>query len=62
MRRCVPYVVDLASTNGTFLNRRRIDAQRFIELKQSDTLRFGDSDVTYVLLHDNMVASAAPTP
>ena len=27
-----PYLMDLGSTNGTFLNEERIEAQRFYEL------------------------------
>lgn len=53
VRRVVkPYIMDLASTNGTSLNGERIDDRRYIELKAMDTLRFGQSSREYVLLHD----------
>ncbi|GJP68537.1 hypothetical protein CLOP_g25226 [Closterium sp. NIES-67] len=48
-----PYVMDLGSTNGTFLNGSRIDAQRYYELMEKDTLKFGNSSREYVLLHEH---------
>jgi smad nuclear-interacting protein 1 len=29
-----PYVIDLDSTNGTYINNNRIEATRFVELKE----------------------------
>lgn len=29
-----PYIIDLESANGTFLNNQRIDPRRFYELKE----------------------------
>ena len=46
------YLRDLDSTNGTFLNGERIEAQRYIELREQDALKFGESSREYVLLHD----------
>jgi len=55
VRRAVkPYIMDLASTNGTALNGDRVDDRRYIELRPTDTLRFGLSSREYVLLHDGM--------
>lgn len=45
-----PYILDLDSTNGTFLNGKRIDAARYIELREKDVLKFGESTREYVLL------------
>ncbi|CAA7394442.1 unnamed protein product [Spirodela intermedia] len=50
-----PYVMDLGSTNGTFLNDERIEAQRYYELREKDVLKFGNSSREYVLLHENSV-------
>ncbi len=48
------YVIDLArydagsstshnrSTNGTYINGERIEAQRYVELKEKDILKFGE--------------------
>jgi smad nuclear-interacting protein 1 len=47
---CQPYVMDLESTNGSFLNGVRIDAARYYQLRKGDVLRFGSSTREYVLL------------
>lgn len=49
----VPYLIDLASTNGTELNHRPIESQRYIELRHKDVLKFGQSAREYVLIADN---------
>lgn len=51
-RRVRPYIIDLGSGNGTFLNNQRIEAQRYYELKEKDVLKFGFSSREYVLLHE----------
>jgi len=51
--RVLPYVIDLGSANGTFLNNSRIEAKRYYELKEKDVLKFGFSSREYVLLHEN---------
>lgn len=52
VREILPYVMDLDSTNGTHVNGERIEPQRYIELREQDTVRFGNSSRDYVLLHD----------
>jgi smad nuclear-interacting protein 1 len=47
---CRPYLLDLESTNGSFINGVRIDAARYYQLKKGDVLRFGSSTREYVLL------------
>ncbi|KMZ13624.1 FHA domain-containing protein [Candidatus Burkholderia humilis] len=48
-----PFVEDLGSTNGTFVNGQRIDASA-VELKDGDSVAFGGSHFVYkVSLHDN---------
>lgn len=51
-RRVKPYIIDLGSGNGTFLNNQRIEPQRYYELKEKDVLKFGFSSREYVLLHE----------
>lgn len=51
-----PYLMDLGSTNGTFLNRERVEAQRYYELLEQDVVSFGNSSREYVLLHDKSSA------
>jgi len=48
-----PYVIDLGSSNGTYLNNQKIDPQRYVELREKDVVKFGYSSREYVLLHDN---------
>lgn len=51
-----PYIMDLESTNGTFLNGRRIDGSRYYEVKSGDVLRFGLSTREYVLVPEDAAA------
>ncbi|XP_010267721.1 PREDICTED: FHA domain-containing protein DDL-like isoform X1 [Nelumbo nucifera] len=48
-----PYLMDLGSTNGTFINDNRIESQRYYELFEKDTIKFGNSSREYVMLHEN---------
>ncbi|XP_043939589.1 smad nuclear-interacting protein 1 [Protopterus annectens] len=52
-RRVKPYIIDLGSANGTFLNNQRVEPQRFYELKEKDVLKFGFSSREYVVLHES---------
>jgi smad nuclear-interacting protein 1 len=47
---CLPYLLDLESTNGSFINGVRIDPARYYQLKKQDVLKFGASTREYVLL------------
>jgi len=49
-----PYVLDLESSHGTFLNDERVAPARYVQLRARDTLRFGVSSREYVLMHDRM--------
>lgn len=51
-RRVTPYVMDLNSANGTFLNNQKIESQKFVQVLEKDVLKFGFSSREYVLLHD----------
>jgi len=46
-----PYIMDLESTNGTFLNGKRLEAARYYEMRERDVLKFGMSSREFVLLH-----------
>ena len=46
LRRSVPFVEDLGSTNGTFLNGKRLD-EHAIRLADGDTLGFGGTHFVY---------------
>eukprot|EP00930_Biecheleria_cincta_P036958 TRINITY_DN25339_c0_g2_i1.p1 TRINITY_DN25339_c0_g2~~TRINITY_DN25339_c0_g2_i1.p1 ORF type:complete len:312 (+),score=91.45 TRINITY_DN25339_c0_g2_i1:55-990(+) len=46
-----PYIMDLESINGTFVNGERIETARYLELKEKDVLKFGMSSREFVLLN-----------
>ena len=50
-----PYIMDLESTNGTYLNGKRIEPSRYYELREGDELRFGYSTRSYILLNEHSV-------
>ncbi|OWM88440.1 FHA domain-containing protein DDL [Punica granatum] len=52
-RQIKPYLMDLGSTNKTFLNENPVEPQRYYELFEKDTIKFGNSSREYVLLHEN---------
>ncbi|CAD6190995.1 unnamed protein product [Caenorhabditis auriculariae] len=57
-RRIIPYIIDLGSGNGTFLNDDKIDPQRYVEIKEKDVLKFGFSTREFVVMKDK--AEEAP--
>ncbi|KAF5278625.1 hypothetical protein FQA39_LY00667 [Lamprigera yunnana] len=52
-KRVRPYLIDLDSANGTFINNKKIDARKYVELLEKDVVKFGFSSREYVLLHEN---------
>jgi len=52
-RRIKPYIIDLESANGTFVNGDKIESKRYVELFEKDALKFGFSSREYILLHEN---------
>uniref|UniRef100_A0A182PPL5 FHA domain-containing protein n=1 Tax=Anopheles epiroticus TaxID=199890 RepID=A0A182PPL5_9DIPT len=52
-QRVRPYIIDLESSNGTFLNNKQIEPKRYYELHEKDVLKFAFSSREYVLLHEN---------
>eukprot|EP00529_Nitzschia_sp_RCC80_P028589 CAMPEP_0113470832 /NCGR_PEP_ID=MMETSP0014_2-20120614/16658_1 /TAXON_ID=2857 /ORGANISM="Nitzschia sp." /LENGTH=259 /DNA_ID=CAMNT_0000363433 /DNA_START=176 /DNA_END=952 /DNA_ORIENTATION=+ /assembly_acc=CAM_ASM_000159 len=55
---CQPYIMDLESTNGTYLNGIQIDAARYYQLKKGDVLTFGASTREYVLMTENTTSTS----
>lgn len=51
-KRVRPYIIDLESANGTFVNNKRIDPKKYVELLEKDVIKFGFSSREYVLLHE----------
>lgn len=51
-RRVRPYIIDLESSNGTFVNNKKIDPRCYVELIEQDVIKFGYSSREYVILHE----------
>ncbi|CAG8509281.1 6678_t:CDS:2 [Ambispora leptoticha] len=49
-----PYIIDLESSNGTYVNSARIPTTRYFELKLKDVIKFGFSTREYVLMHEEV--------
>ena len=45
-----PYLMDLGSSNKTFLNDVQVEDARYIELREKDVVKFGASSREYVLM------------
>lgn len=58
-KRVRPYIIDLESANGTFVNNNRIDSKKYVELLERDVMKFGFSSREYVLLHEQSKESDA---
>ncbi|KAI5078376.1 hypothetical protein GOP47_0006047 [Adiantum capillus-veneris] len=43
------FVMDLGSTNGTYLNRSKLRPQTEVKLSRGDTLKFGDESAVFVV-------------
>nr|XP_019010290.1 smad nuclear-interacting protein 1 [Kwoniella pini CBS 10737]OCF49071.1 smad nuclear-interacting protein 1 [Kwoniella pini CBS 10737] len=48
-----PFIIDLDSTNGTYVNDVEIPKSRYYELRGSDVIKFGTSSREYVLLAED---------
>ncbi|KLT45776.1 SMAD/FHA domain-containing protein, partial [Cutaneotrichosporon oleaginosum] len=48
-----PFIIDLDSTNGTYVNGEEVPKSRYYELRVNDVLKFGTSAREYVLLHED---------
>lgn len=51
-KRVRPYIIDLESANGTYVNSVKIEARTYVELLEKDVVKFGYSSREYVLLHE----------
>ena len=45
-----PYVIDLESSNGTFLNGERLEQARYVEIRDKDVMKLGSSTREYVFM------------
>ncbi|GFG36232.1 hypothetical protein Cfor_00873 [Coptotermes formosanus] len=51
-KRVRPYIIDLDSSNGTYVNNVKIEPRTYVELLEKDVVKFGYSSREYVLLHE----------
>lgn len=51
-KRVRPYLIDLESANGTYVNNVKLESKRYHELMERDVLKFGYSSREYVVLHE----------
>ncbi|KAJ9600704.1 hypothetical protein L9F63_026157, partial [Diploptera punctata] len=51
-KRVRPYIIDLESANGTYVNSVKIEPRTYVELLEKDVIKFGYSSREYVLLHE----------
>lgn len=52
-QRIRPYIIDLESANGTYVNNKQIEPKKYVELLEKDVLKFAYSSREYVLLHEH---------
>ncbi|XP_073981197.1 smad nuclear-interacting protein 1 isoform X2 [Rhodnius prolixus] len=52
-QRVRPYIIDLESANGTYVNNQKIETRKFVELIERDVIKFAYSSREYVLLHEH---------
>ena len=45
-----PFLLDLESSNGTFVNGEKIEAARYYEIMDKDIIKLGHSTREYVLM------------
>eukprot|EP01120_Amphizonella_sp_Union-15-10_P014161 TRINITY_DN6783_c0_g1_i1.p1 TRINITY_DN6783_c0_g1~~TRINITY_DN6783_c0_g1_i1.p1 ORF type:complete len:369 (-),score=104.23 TRINITY_DN6783_c0_g1_i1:27-1133(-) len=50
-----PYIMDLGSTNGSYLNGSKLDDHRYIQLIERDIITFGYSKKEYVLIPEELL-------
>lgn len=47
----IPYLMDLESTNGSFVNGKQIEPARYVEVRDKDVIRFASSSRELVLIN-----------
>jgi len=45
-----PYLIDLESKNGTYLNGVKLEESKYYELMKKDIINFGDFNIEYILM------------
>lgn len=55
VRTVKPYLLDLETTNGTTINKEKLEPARYYELLSADVIRFGFSSRDYVIMNEAVV-------
>ena len=50
----IPYLLDLDSSNGTYVNKEKIQSQRYFELRAGDVVVFGFSTRENVFINEDL--------
>ncbi|KAJ9468187.1 FHA domain-containing protein DDL [Diplonema papillatum] len=50
-----PYLIDLGSTNGTFVNKQQVPASTYKLLRSSDMIKFGTSSRDFILIDSDVI-------
>ena len=56
--RVLPYVIDLGSKEGTWLNKQRVAPKTYVELRHGDVVWFGRSSTDYLVLNEKQLKKA----
>lgn len=49
----IPYILDLKSTNGTFINENKIESGKYIKLNNFDVINLGQSKTDFIIANSN---------
>ena len=49
----VPYLMDLHSANGTFLNGQSLEPDNYYELKSGDIIKLANSSREYIFIQES---------
>lgn len=55
VRTIKPYLLDLETTNGTSINKQKLEPARYYELLHTDVIKFGFSSRDYVMMNETAV-------
>ena len=54
MKVCKPYLISLNSTNGTSLNGDKLEEGRYVEMRDGDVIKLGESTREYVFMRERL--------
>ena len=51
---CKPYLISLSSTNRTSLNGDKLEEGRYVEMRDGDVIKLGESTREYVFMRERL--------